>query len=185
MVTAGLVAGAAPASAAPAPAAPERVEFRSIIDPVTGQEIVAGADLQTSGITPGVTRNLAGMFCRSGTYAYLIYFRVPYYELLRWNFQFSWCWQNKSEALSAAAASVLVVHVASSQRMILKNAVIQISGDWVKQIGRIPASVVGVQWQGMRFSYCPPTPIGCFGQFAPLIDVYLLAGGGLSNHSVL
>jgi hypothetical protein len=179
---AGLVA-AGPSVAAPA-AGGQDGGLASIIDPVTGQEIVAGAEVQTDPITAGVTRNLAGLYCRSGTIAYLIYFRIPYYELLRWNFQFSWCWQNKSQAFAAADRPV-VVQASSGERRVHKNAAIVIEGDWRKTVGRVPSTVVNVRYDGMRFRYCPVSPLGCFGQFAPMIDVYLLAGGGLTNSSVL
>jgi hypothetical protein len=202
-VTGGLVVTGSPAAAAVGGAVPQLVApglLRSVVtDPNTGQQIVA--DVTVGAVTAGAAGlgaagiggagqpgfgTASSVLCRWVTGEYQIYFLHPRVDLLRWKFTHQWCWQDRRlasspDAVIDAVSDVVVTATASNSR-IYKHTMVKQVGSWQRTVGPLGRSSVRVTHQGMHFEVCPLSSY-CVGNFDPIIDFYLAAGGAAYNFS--
>ena len=162
-------------AAAPA-GTPTTMAQRSIIDPVSGQELIIAFVVE-----PAVAAAAEpGVGCRSVASAYIIYFPLPIYtELLRWKFNHRWCWEFRQ-----------VTSVTVTDALQLKNTTIKMTGsEWKKTISPPPPrNVVRTVLKGMNFQFCPligPGIVSCIANFDPVIDVYVSWNGAYVDQSVI
>jgi hypothetical protein len=192
VVATGLVVPAVPAAAVggavPALVAPG-VTRAVVIDPTTGQRVISVASLSLSGISGTAATNTVGQtnrepdrrvtYCRTLLVTYIIYFEIPYLELLTWNFSHKWCWRE-----ATIRPPTMVSAVASNART-YKSITIKQVGSFQKTQETLGLGVgERITHQGMHFEYCPLGNHLCFGNFDPIISVELLAGGGVRDISV-
>jgi hypothetical protein len=175
--------GATPAAgkaSAGAPGTASVTTSSTIIDPVTGQPIVVAFVQETTmaAVSPAAEPTEPGIKCVTKASAYVIYFPIPYVELLRWKFVHTWCWERK-----------LVTSVRITDSLLFKNTVIRQSGNgWAQTISQLPRNTVRTVLQGMHFQYCPligPGVVSCIANFDPVIDVYVSWGGVYTDMTTL
>ena len=197
-MTGGLVVTATPAAGAAGGGVPQLVApglLRSVVtDPNTGRQIVA--DVTMGAVTasgtgfgvagqPGLS-TASSVQCRWATGEYQIYFLHPRIDLLRWQFTHRWCWQDRRLASHPDAVinavSDVVVSAGASNARIYKHIMVKQVGSWQQTVGPLGQSSVRVKHQGMHFEVCPVSSY-CVGNFDPIIDFYLAAGGAAYNFS--
>ena len=148
----------------------------AIIDPVTGQEILVALQFEAAAAA-SMAAAAPDEGCRTVVSYYIIYFSVPYYrELLRWRFRHSWCWEIRR-----------VYWIDTDEERVAKDPTIKMEGTWSPFIGPVGANTVRTKFEGMHFEYCPLIGAGvaCFGNFDPIIDVYLSWRGAYTDRTQL